>query len=191
MGATEKYSRYRWKEGREKDLWSFVDGKVREGASVTAALKEYGKRHNMSWLTARWKYYQVRKREALATNGTTGAPVQVTGPIETGDDDFLTCLTEFVSSSKDYGQDVLSLMRGLSRMASLSRDSARLLRERESRSAALREDAAVIREVRLFLTGWLSMSQVDRVATLKGFSDRLEAEIERLGALEERLVAGV
>lgn len=191
MGATEKYSRYRWKEGREKDLWSFVDGKVREGASVTAALKDYGKRHNMSWLTARWKYYQVRKREALASDPAPGASLETTGPMEAGDEDFLTCLSEFVSSSKDYGQDVLSMMRGLSRMASLSRESARLIRERDSRSAALREDAAVIREVRSFLGEWLTRSQVDRVATLKGFSDRLGAEIERLGTLEERLAAGI
>jgi len=193
LGAPEKYSRYRWKEGREKDLWSFVDGKVKAGASVTSALKEYGKRHNMSWLTARWKYYQVRKRESLMSAGRERDPeivgMEIVEAPNSGDDDFISCLSEFVSSSREYGQDVLSMMRGLSRMASLSRESARLQRERDARADYLRSEAEALREVRVFLAEWLSRSQVDRVATLKEFSDRLGAEIERLGALEERLVA--
>lgn len=189
MGATEKYSRYRWREGRERDLWSFVDGKVREGASVTSALKEYGKRHNMSWLTARWKYYQVRKRETLASRSPAAPSLETSEPTQGGDDDFLSCLSEFVSSSRDYGQDVLSLMKGLSRMAVLSRESSKLIEERDRRATGLREGAVALHEVCAFLTEWLAQSQVDRVATLKGFSDRLGAEVKRLGAIEERLAA--
>lgn len=187
MGATEKYSRYRWKEGRERDLWSFVDGKVREGTSVTAALKEYGKRHNMSWLTARWKYYQVRKRESLTDTAPVDSPAAVPEPVQ--EEDFLSALSDFVSSSKDYGQDVLSLMRGLSKMASLSRESVRLIAERDRRASALREDAAVLHDVCGFLRDWLSLSQVDRVAHLKAFSDRLGTEVERLVAVGERLAS--
>ncbi|MGE5578725.1 MAG: hypothetical protein ACM3WU_01675 [Bacillota bacterium] len=188
MGLTEKYSRYRWKEGREKDLWSFVDGKVKEGASVTAALKEYGKRHNMSWLTARWKYYQVRKKQSSEETAPPGPVAEITPPVER-DEDFLSCLSDFVSSSKDSGEDVMSLMRGLSRMATLSRESLRLLEERDKRVAAQRQDVAVLREVCEFLSGWLSSSQVDKVATLKDFSERLSAEVGRLRAVGERLAS--
>jgi len=190
LGVTEKYSRYRWKEGREKDLWSYVDGRVKEGASVTAALKEYGKRHNMSWLTARWKYYQVRKKQSEAETAPE-RPVAATTPMVQSDEDFLSCLSDFISSSKDSGEDVMSLMRGLSRMATLSRESLRLLEERDRRIAAQREDAAILREVCAFLTDWLSSSQVDRVATLKDFSDRLTTEVGRLRAVEERLASSM
>jgi len=189
LAATEKYSRYRWKEGREKDLWTFVDGKVRDGASVTAALKEYGKRHNMSWLTARWKYYQVRKREVQPE---TPAPpsIEVTEPTPPGiEDDLIANLSEFVTASRDSGEDVLTMIRGLSRMASLSKESAKIMAERDRHQTAMRENAVVLREVREFIAEWLSMSQVDRVATLKAFSDRLAGEADRLGAVGERLAA--
>ncbi len=188
MGVTEKYSRYRWREGREKDLWSFVDGKVKEGVSVTAALKEYSKRHNMSWLTARWKYYQVRKKQSASAAAPTEPRAEITRPVQT-DEDFLTCLSDFVSSSQDSGEDVLSLMRGLSRMATLSRESLRLLEERDRRIAVQREDATVLREVCEFLSDWLSSSQVDKVSSLKGFSDRLSAEVVRLRAVGDHLAS--
>ena len=190
MGATEKYSRYRWKEGREKDLWSFVDGRVREGVSVTAALKEYGKRNNMSWLTARWKYYQVRKQQGTGEQRPVLATPQDDGrPFSRDEEDFLGYLSEFVASSRDYGQDVVPFIKGLSRMAVLSKEGTTLRQDRDRRLAALREDAAVISEVCGFLRDWLSLSQVDRVASLKGFSDRLGSETERLSAVRDRLAA--
>lgn len=62
MGTTARSPRYRWKEGKEADLREFVEGRVLQGASITQALKEYAEKNRISWLTARWKYYQVRNQ---------------------------------------------------------------------------------------------------------------------------------
>jgi hypothetical protein len=194
VGATEKYSRYRWKEGREKDLWSFVDERVRDGSSVTAALKEYGRKNEMSWLTARWKYYQIRKRGIAAARNrgegsTPGGREPAGGPFTAAEEDFLGSLAELVTSSRDFGQDIVPFMKGLSRMASLSRESAYLKEERDRHRAATRDDAEALAGVCRFLEGWLNLSQVDRVGSLRAFSDQLAAELARLAEVRDRLAA--
>jgi hypothetical protein len=192
VGTTEKYPRYRWKEGREKDLRSFVDDRVQGGASVTAALKEYGKRHDMSWLTARWKYYQIRKRgmESPRTPGNGGESRRAQpsdAPFTRNEEDFLGYLAEFVTSTRDAGQDIVPFMKGVSRMAALSRQTTRLKQERETERAALREDTTALAEVCRFLEGWLNLPQVDRVGSLKAFSDQLAQEVARLATVRDRL----
>ncbi len=193
MGATEKYSRYRWKEGREKDLFTFVDGKVKDGASVTSALKEYGKKHNMSWLTARWKYYQIRKQGTGAERPAKAASVQepAAGPFTADEEDFLGYLSEFVASSREYGQDIVPFIKGLSRMAALSKEASRLREERDRRTAVTRENAAAVGDACAFLRDWLSLSQVDRVASLKAFSENLASLVERLDKVRERLSGAI
>lgn len=205
MGGSPKYSRYRWKEGREKDLWSFVDGRVRDGASVTAALKEYGKKHNMSWLTARWKYYQIRKQgvqnlEAVAgenepvvvPEGQQAAPeVQgQSGPFTKDEEDFLGYLAEFISSSRETGQDVIPFIKGLSRLAALSKEGTKLRQELERSRGRAAEGAQSIERARRFLEGWLKLSQVDRAGALKDFSSGLEIEVRKLAEAGERLANG-
>jgi hypothetical protein len=191
VGATEKYSRYRWEQGREKDLWLFVDDRVKGGASVTAALKEYGKKHSMSWLTARWKYYQLRKQglQSAASIGAVGggAVPLAGGPFTEDEEDFLGYLAEFISSTRDSGQDVVPFIRGLSRLAALSREGARLKEELERSRSGAREGAEALAGLCHFLEDWLRLPQVDRVGSLKDFSERLGAELGKLASLKERL----
>lgn len=202
MGGTPKYSRYRWKEGREQDLWSFVDGRIKDGTSVTAALKEYGKKHNMSWLTARWKYYQIRKQGAPGAEIApetpeqdlplaTGPAVQSgAGPFSKDEEDFLGYLAEFISSSRDTGQDVVPFIKGLSRLAALSREGSRLKQELERVRARETEGAETIARTCRFLEDWLRLPQVDRAGSLKDFSAGLEQEVRRLAETRERLANG-
>lgn len=193
MGTAERNARYKWKEGREDDLRSFVDGRVQDGCSVTAALKEYGQRNDMSWLTARWKYYQIRKRGIVGGRGpderaaSPRAKDHPESPFTRDEEDFLGYLAEFVTSTRETGQDIVPFIKGLSRMAALSREASRLREERDKRRALLREDADTLGEVCRFLETWLRMPQVDRVGSLKEFSDRLSAEVGRLAAIRERL----
>lgn len=202
MGGSPKYSRYRWKEGREKDLWSFVDGRVKGGTSVTAALKEYGKKHNMSWLTARWKYYQIRKQGHEAAGSPAPQPEtqvepqgvpqpsEASGPFSRDEEDFLGYLAEFISSSRDSGQDVVPFIKGLSRLAALSKEGSRLRDELERSRTHVRESAESIDRVLRFLGDWLRLSQVDRAGSLKDFSSGLELELKRLAEFKERLANG-
>jgi len=200
MGASEKYSRYRWKEGREKDLWMFVDNRVKSGVSVTAALKEYGKKHDMSWLTARWKYYQIRKQGLVPADSPKDGPaalqeaaspalpaIPTTGPFTRDEEDFLGYLAEFITSSRDTGQDVIPFIKGLSRLAALSREGTKLRAEVERSRSSVREGAQALADICRFLKDWLNLPQVDRVGSLKGFSQRLETEVQRLGDLRDRL----
>jgi len=190
MGSTEKSARYKWREGKEEELKLFVDSRVKDGASVTQALKEYGKRHDMSWLTARWKYYQIRKRpEAarLADLGQGTAPEARSVAEGAREDDFLGYLAEFVTSARDVDQDIVQFVRGLSRLAALSRETTALRKEREQAVLSLRQDAELIGRVCRIIREWLDLPQVDRVGALKSFSERLSEEVARLESIRDRL----
>ena len=191
MGSTERDARYKWKDGKEEELRLYVDSRVKDGVSVTAALKEYGKKHDMSWLTARWKYYQVRKRPARGqSDHGQGAPevedgARLASPVR--EDDFLGYLAEFVTAAKDEEQDIVPFVRGLSRLAALSRETAALRREREHRALALHQDAEVISRICEVIKGWLGLPQVDKIGALKSFSERLSEEVARLESVRDRL----
>ena len=148
----------------------------------------------MSWLTARWKYYQIRKRGIAAAGDrgkgpAPGGPERAGGPFTAAEEDFLGSLAELVTSSRDFGQDIVPFIRGLSRMSSLSRVSAYLKEERDRHMVATRKDAEALAGVCRFLEGWLSLSQVDRVGSLKAFSDQLATELARLLEVRDRLAA--
>ena len=180
MGTTARSPRYRWKEGKVADLREFVEGRVLQGASITQALKEYAERNRISWLTARWKYYQVRNQ----------APAEAALPqvdVEPGsrEGDFLDYLQDLVRSTQESGQDIVPFIKGLARMAVLSRKHC------------LRDDLAGLRQYVRKWPGssrstpeaweWLERSQVDRVSSLKEFSAAMEEDLKALENLRERL----
>jgi hypothetical protein len=182
VGTTARSPRYRWKEGKVADLREFVEGRVLQGASITQALKEYAERNRISWLTARWKYYQVRNQ----------APAEAALPqvdVEPGsrEGDFLDYLQDLVRSTQESGQDIVPFIKGLARMAVLSRESTRLRDDLAGLRQYVREVARVIEEHSGRLGEWLERSQVDRVSSLKEFSAAMEEDLKALENLRERL----
>ncbi len=189
MAMTDRDSRFKWSETKEQELWSFMESRMKSGASVTGALKEYGRSKGMSWLTARWKYYQLRKRaaremaEPVAHSGAQARDLPGAKRVE---DDLLTCLSDFVSLSSEAGEDVTSLIRGLARLAMMSNQGQKLkeaasLEVAETR-AALKGAGEALSRLTRFLEDWLRQAQVDRVRTLKAFSTRLRQELDEIKA---------
>lgn|GEM_PF-1246879 len=195
MSISNKDARIRWEDDREQDLWDFMRRRLQDGLSVTAALKEYGDKNGMSWLTARWKYYQIRSRQ-----GETPVPRQPSKPARVSrgrravasQQEFFSYLTDLVEGSANSGEDIVPLIKGLSRLAMLSSEGIRLkeaLRERERLAASAASEAEKARAERdraleslqrlcSFLEEWLAAPPVERVGSLKEFSERLRAEID-------------
>lgn len=223
MAVTERDSRCRWKDGKEQELLAFVDDRIRGGATVTSALKEYGERHGMSWLTARWKYYQMKRRASRVSvvpektpepdfRGRV-APEETLHPYPGGtgnskdaslardQGDFLGSLSSLIRASGEVGEDVVSLIRGLSRMAELAKnalEAKELLLQARMKEVQLAEEAEKVRTVILeslndlrefneFIDGWLETPPVDRVAGLSDFTSRLEAGRNTLAEIIRRL----
>ena len=149
MGTTARSRDTAGRKGKEADLREFVEGRVSQGASITKALKEYAEKNRISWLTARWKYYQVRNQDR---NEPRDRPV----PFETDripveepqsrEGDFLDYLQDLVRATEESGQDIVPFIKGLSRMAVLSKESTRLREEIAGMRRRMREAAAVIEE---------------------------------------------
>jgi len=201
MAVAKKDSRYRWKDGEEAKLVEYVDSRAKEGVSVTSALKEYSREKGISWLTARWKYYQVKRK--TQPHGRTEAEAdspRESEPKVSAEDDFLGSLSCLVDTLKGSGEDVVPFMRGLSRMALLAREAMSagsrlndLQRERDhlwgelertrERIRALRED---VKKHLAVVEDWLALSQVDKVSALKDFAGNLARERDRLaGTLDK------
>ncbi len=191
MGTTARSPRYRWKEGKEADLREFVEGRVLQGATITQALKEYAEKNRISWLTARWKYYQVRNQGTEGRESRDGEtePAAMEGP-QSREEGFLDYLQDLVRSTEESGQDIVPFIKGLSRMAVLSKEGTRLREEIAGLRKRIREAARVIEEHSANLARWLEQSQVDRVSSLKEFSSAMEEDLKALRDTRESL-AGV
>lgn len=191
MGTSAKSPRYRWKEEREMHLRDYVDSRVREGVSITQALKEYGQKNRMSWLTARWKYYQVRNQKSdgkRAEVAEAAAAPSEAAPLSTvRDDDFLSYLRDLVLATEESGQDIVPFIKGFSRMAVLSRESMRHREEVFRLKEQLRSAREAIESHSRNLSEWLLKTQVDRVSCLKEFSDLMARDLAVLEDLRENL----
>jgi len=208
MAVTEKDSRYRWKNGKELELLSFVDDRTKAGATVTSALKEYSEKNGMSWLTARWKYYQVKRKMATTVDREGDAredgerkAAETKQKSSLAGRDFLGALSEMIETSEELGEDVVSFIKGISRMASLAQKSLLLekrLSEMEGEKnllseqlqkakRAAREATDVLRDLDDFFQSWLSSSQVEKVSGLKDFVSQLESKRNSFSAIIERL----
>jgi hypothetical protein len=191
LGTSAKSPRYRWKEEREMHLRDYVDSRVREGVSITQALKEYGQKNRMSWLTARWKYYQVRNQKSdgkRAEVAEAAAAPSEAAPLSTvRDDDFLSYLRDLVLATEESGQDIVPFIKGFSRMAVLSRESMRHREEVFRLKEQLRSVREAIESHSRNLSEWLLKTQVDRVSCLKEFSDLMARDLAVLEDLRENL----
>jgi len=191
LGTIARSARYRWKEGKEADLREFVEGRVLQGASITQALKEYAEKNRISWLTARWKYYQVRNQgnqeDQTAAREPEHGGIQEPQSREEG---FLDYLQDLVRSTEESGQDIVPFIKGLSRMAVLSKESTRLRDEIAALKKCIRDAARVIEDHSANLARWLERSQVDRVSCLKEFSRAMEEDLKALRDTRDSL-AGV
>ncbi len=185
MSISEKDARIRWEDDRERDLWDFMGRRLRDGLSITAALKEYGDKNGMSWLTARWKYYQIRSKQGsddpVSPPKAKSARNRGRRRKEAPQNEFLSYLTDLVEGSAQSGEDIVPLMKGLSRLAMLSSEGIRLreaLREREKQAASAisqAEKAAAERDraqqslqrMCAFLEEWLSLPPVEKVGSLQ------------------------
>jgi hypothetical protein len=182
LGTTVRSPRYRWKEGKAADLREFVEGRVLQGTSITQALKEYADKNGISWLTARWKYYQIRNQPRPAQPDL----IPVEEP-QSREGDFLDYLQDLVRSTEESGQDIVPFIKGLSRMAVLSKESTRLREEIAILRKRTREAASVIEGHLANLARWLEGSQVDKVSNLKEFSAAMEQDMKELESIRERL----
>lgn len=195
MGSSARSPRYRWQEGRETDLREYVDNRVREGVSITQALKEYGEKNKMSWLTARWKYYQVRTRKAAAKgNAGTAGQAAASGPAasaaaEARGDDFIGYLQDLVLATEESGQDIIPFIKGFSRMAVLSKESMRLREDAAGLRERLKSARDGIEEHCRHLREWLGRNQVERVSCLKEFSGLMERDLSAMENLCDKLAA--
>jgi hypothetical protein len=191
LGTSAKSPRYRWKEEREMHLRDYVDSRVREGVSITQALKEYGQKNRMSWLTARWKYYQVRNQKSDGKRAevaeAAAAPSEAAPPSTVRDDDFLSYLRDLVLATEESGQDIVPFIKGFSRMAVLSRESMRHREEVFRLKEQLRSAREAIESHSRNLSEWLLKTQVDRVSCLKEFSDLMARDLAVLEDLRENL----
>jgi hypothetical protein len=188
MVMNAKDARCKWQREKEEELMSFVDEKVKNGVSVTAALKEYGKKNGISWLTARWKYYQVKKRP----NGKVAVEPAYTRKSVSGDD-FLGALTNLIETSKEWDQDIVPFINGLSKLAGLSREGLglkekiaeleasynKLASEHTELSGKMGELKQKYDSLKEIIVEWLELSQVDKVSSLKEFADRLFREVNK------------
>ncbi len=189
MAISEKETRYRWREGKEQELMEFVKRSTKRGATVTAALKEYGEKHGISWLTARWKYYQMRRR----LNAKDEDLIEVKSAVETdsggaeelgsADEDFLTALSGLIGSSQDIGEDVVSLIRGFSRMAGLARESVGLKQQLSTaieglnrRKQNAQRAKKLLERLDEIIVRWQQLPSVEKVNTLREFEQSLENE---------------
>ncbi|HHY76470.1 MAG TPA: hypothetical protein GX500_06860 [Firmicutes bacterium] len=187
MGTTARSTRYRWKEGKEADLRDFVEGRVLEGVSITQALKEYAEKNRISWLTARWKYYQVRNRGAKKdVSKAEGESPRSVEP-QTREESFFDYLQDLVRSTEESGQDIVPFIKGLSRMAVLSKESTRLREEIGALKRKLREIARVVEGHAANIEKWLQRSEVDRVSSLKEFSALMEEDLRSLRSARDSL----
>jgi hypothetical protein len=172
-------------------LRDYVDSRVREGVSITQALKEYGQKNRMSWLTARWKYYQVRNQKSdgkRAEVAEAAAAPSEAAPLSTvRDDDFLSYLRDLVLATEESGQDIVPFIKGFSRMAVLSRESMRHREEVFRLKEQLRSVREAIESHSRNLSEWLLKTQVDRVSCLKEFSDLMARDLAVLEDLRENL----
>ncbi len=177
MAMEDRDSRFKWQEHKEKELWSYIEGKTKEGTSVTAALKEYGEMNGMSWLTARWKYYQLRKRR-------TDMPRETESKSPPTENDFITHLAEFVSLSTEAGEDIVPLIKGLSRLARLSCQGLEIqkhaMHETQEAKRSLDQMNHTFQELRQFLEQWLKLPQVEQVGSLKDFTVGLNQQLENM-----------
>ncbi len=193
MATSEKETRYRWKDGKERELLAFVNRSTQKGSTVTAALKEYGEKHGISWLTARWKYYQMKRR--LHAQNESVSKTKLVPDTEShdkaesalvDDDDFLTALSALIVSSQHIGEDVVSLIRGFSRMASLAHETIELKQQLNNTAKDMNEIRQTAQAARKSLEdldevigSWQRLSSVEKFNTLREFEQSLE--IQRLG----------
>lgn len=198
MVISQARPRYRWKDGKDRELVEFVGQRVGAGVPVTTALKEFGQANGISWLTARWKYYQMKRiGEGTEELNVQHAPRPTSVDSEGQEEDFIGYLADFVGASDEYGADIVPFVRGLSRMARLSREAVvlkRKLAESETALKAARREAADaragLREATTRYSGvcnlaenWLSLSQVEKVADLKAFAARIAEELGKVADL--------
>ena len=187
MVMNAKDARCKWQREKEEELMSFVDEKVKNGVSVTAALKEYGKKNGISWLTARWKYYQVKKRP----NGKVAVEPAYTRKSVSGDD-FLGALTNLMKHLKNGTRISFLLLTGcpnwlLSReglglkekIAELEASYNKLASEHTELSGKMGELKQKYDSLKEIIVEWLELSQVDKVSSLKEFADRLFREVNK------------
>lgn len=198
MEALSRQSeRIRWKDGKERELAEFMKARIDAGMSITDALKAFAQENGISWLTARWKYYQMqRKRDSKA-------PAETTKPVRRGlrrrdavrsEGQFIESLQRFIGASKASGVDILPLVKGLARFATLAEEGAKLRTRIEETE---REKQALLAELqrRRFESGefedhlkallkqideWLGKSEVDRIQYLTEFSNGLKREMEHV-----------
>lgn len=198
MEALSRQSeRIRWKDGKERELAEFMKARIDAGMSITDALKAFAQENGISWLTARWKYYQMqRKRDSEA-------PAETTKPVRRGlrrrdavgsEGQFIESLQRFIGASKASGVDIFPLVKGLARFATLAEEGAKLRTRIEETE---REKQALLAELqrRRFESGefedhlkallkqideWLGKSEVDRIQYLTEFSNGLKREMEHV-----------
>lgn len=198
MAVSQARSRYRWRDGKDRELMNFVGERVEAGVPVTTALKEFGEANGISWLTARWKYYQMKRMtEGTEETNVQHAPRPISLDLEMQEEDFIGYLADFVGVSGEYGADIVPFVKGLSQMARQSREAIilkRKLAESETALKAARKEAAdakaCLREAATKYSGlcnlledWLSLSQVEKVAELKVFVARIAEELGKVGDL--------
>jgi len=197
MNALSKQSeRIRWKDGKEQELAEFMKTRLEGGMSITDALKAFAQENGISWLTARWKYYQMqRKREANAAAGTqknSGRRGPRRQAASDGEEQFIESLQRFIGASRASGVDILPLVKGLARFATLAEEGARLrtrVEETEREKQALLEELkrkrfesgefedhlrALLRDIEK----WLGQNEVDRIQHLTEFTNGLKQELE-------------
>lgn len=198
MEALSKQSqRIRWKDGKDQELAEFMKARIDAGMSITDALKAFAQENGISWLTARWKYYQMQRKKdsKRAAEMTRAVRRGLRGQDAVGSEgQFLESLQRFIGASRASGVDILPLVKGLARFATLAEEGAKLrarIEETEREKQALQAEL----ERRRFESGeiedhlktlprqideWLGKSEVDRVQYLTEFASGLKREMEHI-----------
>ena len=119
-----------------------------------------------------------RRIESAVKSDSVGA-----GELGSADDDFLTALSGLIGSSQDIGEDVVSLIRGFSRMAGLARESVDLKQQLSTAIGDLNKSKQNAQKAKKTLerldeiiVRWQQLPSVEKVNTLREFEQSLEAE---------------
>ncbi|MBE3518726.1 MAG: hypothetical protein IMW97_00280 [Firmicutes bacterium] len=197
QALSKQTQRIRWKDGKERELAEFMKARTDAGMSITDALKAFAQENGISWLTARWKYYQMQRKKDSKTDQEVTKAVRRDRRKQdtaTSEGQFLESLQRFIGASRASGVDVLPLVKGLARFATLAEEGAKLrarMEETEREKQALQAEL----ERRRFESGemedhlkallkqideWLGKSEVDRVQYLAEFASGLKREMEHI-----------
>lgn len=190
---SKQSERIRWKHGKERELAEFMKSHTEAGMTITEALKAFARENGISWLTARWKYYQMQRQKegAARRDGTKVVRKPRKESTMTPDGQFIESLRQFIGASKASGVDILPLVRGLARFASLAEEGAKLrdrMEETEKEKRALEEElrrrtsqrGEFDEHLRLLvqrIDEWLAKNEVERVECLPEFSEALKREL--------------